>query len=72
MSKGFMSSTATKSSEGVMTSAERHGRKVARAQAALADAQRVLVWQESEGYTTQAEYSKQTIAKLEKQLAKLV
>ena len=38
-------------------------RKIARAEAALVDAQRVLAWQEE-----QAEYSKQTIAKSDEAL----
>lgn len=72
MSKGFMRSTVTKSSEGILTNAEKYNRKIARLDAQIADARRVLDWQISEGYETQAAISRSLIARLEAMRAKVV
>ncbi len=53
------------------TSREQYARKVAQLEAEIANAQRTLDWQLSEGYEIQAEYSRTAIAKLQAKLAKL-
>jgi hypothetical protein len=55
-----------------MTGAEVQNRKIDRVESDIANAQRVLAWQLSEGYEMQAELSRQLITKLQAKLGKLV
>jgi hypothetical protein len=55
-----------------MTGAEKEQRKVDRLLSDIANVERVLAWQQSEGYTEQAAYSVKELAKLNAKLAKLV
>lgn len=59
-------------SKNKVTDRERDAKKIANLTGLIANAQRVLDWQMSEGYETQAEYSRAEIAKLNAKLAKLV
>lgn len=67
----LMTSTVRKSSQGHATNAERYTRQVERARADLAYAQGVLALQIEQGQETQAAYTRTTIAKLERKLAKI-